>query len=122
VSRSNTNTPLQALVLLNDPTFLEAARKLGERMLKEGGPDDASRIAMVFRLATGRFPREEETRVLLRTLCKFRDQFNCDPDDARAFLQVGASPVDASLAPADLAACSVVADMILNLDETITKN
>jgi hypothetical protein len=122
VSRSSTNTPLQALVLLNEPTFLEAARKLGERMLREGGTDDAARVAMVFRLATGRIPREEETRVLLQTLCRFRDQFGCEPDAARAFLNVGASPVDASLPPADLAACSVVAGMILNLDETISKN
>jgi len=122
VSRSSTNTPLQALALMNEPTFLEASRKLGERMLKEGGADDAARVAMVFELATGRLPFEEETRVLLRTLCRFRDQFNCDPDSARAFLNVGASPVDASLAPADLAACSVVAGMILNLDETISKN
>jgi hypothetical protein len=122
VSRSNTNTPLQALALLNEPTFLEAARKLGERMLREGGADDAARVSMVFRLATGRIPREEETRVLLQTLCRFRDHFGCDPDAARAFLKVGASPVDAALPPADLAACSVVAGMILNLDETISKN
>ena len=122
VSRSSTNTPLQALALLNEPTFLEAARKLGERMLRECAADDSARIATVFRLATGRTPREEETRVLLRTLCRFRDQFNCEPDAARAFLNVGASPVDASLTPADLAACSVVAGMILNLDETISKN
>jgi hypothetical protein len=122
VSRSNTNTPLQALALLNEPTFLEAARKLGERMLREGSADDAARVAMVFRLATGRVPREQETRVLLQTLCRFRDQFGCDTDAARAFLNVGASPVDASLPPADLAAYAVVAGMILNLDETMSKN
>jgi len=122
VQRARTNTPLQALVLMNDPTFLEAARKLGERMLCEGGDDDAQRVAFAFRLATGRIAEPKETRALLQTLNRFQDEFGCEPDAARAFLAVGASPVDATFAPADLAAYAAVADMILNLDETISKD
>ncbi len=122
VRRSRTNTPLQALVLWNEPGLLEAARHLGARMLREGGDDDRARVAFAFRLATARRPRPEETRVLAAALARLRIDFSTTPADAAALLRIGASAVDASLPPAELAAAASVASMILSLDETITKN
>ncbi len=120
--RSRTNTPLQALVLLNETGFREAARQLGARMLKEGGGEDASRVRFGFRAATCRYPSEAETRVLIHSMEYFRAEFTRDADSARNLLKGGASAVDATLPVSDLAAASTVASMILNLDETITKN
>ncbi|MFZ9980293.1 MAG: DUF1553 domain-containing protein [Opitutales bacterium] len=120
--RSRTNTPLQALVLWNETGYLEASRKLAERMLKEGGPDDAARTAFAFRLATGRAPRPAETEVLVRTLAQLRTDFAARPDDAAKLVKVGASVPDPALPAGELAAAAGVANLILTLDETITKN
>lgn len=120
--RSRTNTPLQTLVLWNETGYLEASRKLGERMLKEGGADDASRTAYAFQLATGRAPTVNETRVLVRSLAKLRADFTARPDDAAKVIKVGASVPDSTLSAVELAAAASVANMILTLDETITKN
>lgn len=121
VRRARTNTPLQALVLWNEPGALEAARHLGARMLREGGADDAARTAYAFRLATGRRPNVPETAVLTTTFRRMRDDFAAHPDDAAKFLTVGATPIDATLPPAEHAAAMSVASLILSLDETITK-
>jgi hypothetical protein len=120
--RSRTNTPLQALVLWNETGYLESSRKLAERMLKEGGPDDAARTAFAFRLATGRAPRPAETEVLVRTLAQLRADFSARPDDAAKLVKVGASVPDPALPAVELAAAAGVANLILTLDETITKN
>lgn len=120
--RSRTNTPLQALVLWNETGYLEASRKLAERMLKEGGPDDASRTAFAFRLATGRAPRPAETEVLVRTLSKLRADLAARPDDAAKLVKVGVSAPDPALPAVELAAAAGVANLILTLDEAITKN
>jgi hypothetical protein len=122
VRRSRTNTPLQALVLWNEPGYVEAGRQLGTRMLREGGATDAARVAFGFRLATGRAPVADETAVLTDALARLRADFAAKPDDAAALLKIGASPVDAAFAPAELAAFASVATMLLNLDETITKH
>jgi hypothetical protein len=120
--RSRTNTPLQALVLWNETGYLESSRKLGERMLKEGGADDASRAAFAFRLATGRAPLPAETEVLTRTYAQLRADFSARPDDAAKLVKVGASVPDPALPAIELATASGVANLILTLDETITKN
>ena len=120
--RSRTNTPLQTLVLWNETGYLEASRKLGERMLKEGGADDASRASFAFRLATGRAPHPAEIEILVRTLSKLRTDFAARPEDAAKLIKVGASVPDPSLSAVELAAAAGVANMILTLDETITKN
>lgn len=122
VRRARTNTPLQALTLWNEPGYLEAARLLGTRMVREGGTDDPARVAFAFRLATGRRPKPTETAVLTKTLAQLRSEFTANGSDAYAFVKIGASPIDATLAPAELAATTAVASMILSLDETITKN
>ncbi len=122
VRRARTNTPLQALTLWNEPSYLEAARQLGTRLLHEGGKDDSARVAFAFRLATGRYPKPTETRVLATTFARLRTEFTAHGSDAYAFVKVGASPMDPLLPPAELAAATAVASMILSLDETITKN
>jgi hypothetical protein len=120
--RSRTNTPLQALVLWNETGYLESSRKLGERMLKEGGADDASRAAFAFRLATGRSPRAPELEVLTRTFAQLRADYATRPEDAAKLIKVGASVADPKLPAGELAAAAGVANLILTLDETITKN
>ncbi len=121
VRRSRTDTPLQALELLNDVTYVEAARHLAERMLTEGGTTPEQRLAFAFRRATGRPPGPVETQVLLRGLERYERQFRANSEAARRYIHEGDSPVDGRLDPADLAAYTAAAEVILNLDETITK-
>jgi hypothetical protein len=115
VRRSRTNTPLQALTMMNEPAMVEAGRRLGGRMLREGGADDAARLAFGFRAATCRPPRPEELAVLRETLEGFRKDFTADSKGARAFLK--ADPSDANSA-----AYGALGGLLLNLDETVTKN
>lgn len=119
--RSRTNTPLQALVLLNDPTYLEAARKLAERAMTEGGKTDESRLSFAFRLALSRKPSSVETQVLLKTYRLRLQRYQQDPASAKSLIGVGESSRDASLNESDLAAWTSVMSLILNLDEAITK-
>ena len=121
VNRDRTNTPLQALVLMNDPTYVEAARKLAERMMTEGGAAPAERVAFAFRLATARMPSENETKSLVTLFEKQRARFASAPEQATALLSIGESPRNEKLDAAELAAWTSVASTILNLDETVTK-
>ncbi len=116
VRDSRTNTPLQALNLMNDVTFLESARFIGQRMLLEGGED---RLGYGFRLITGRAPDPREREVLNSALGYHLDYFATH--NAEAYLKQGDSPRDISLKPADHAAYMAVASMLLNLDEAVTK-
>lgn len=119
--RPRTNTPLQALALLNDPQFVEASRAFAARILTEAGEDASLRLTWAFRQATGRQPTDAELAVLLRTLQGQLQEFRAAPDQARELLGVGMYRAPASLDPAELAAWTTVASMILNLDESITK-
>jgi len=119
--RAVTNTPLQALVLLNDPTYVEAARALAGKMMHEGGPDAARRIRYAFRLATAREPDAKEVQVLREIERAELAQYRRNPDGARKLLNVGESKSDAKLDANELAAWTTVASTILNLDETITR-
>jgi len=119
--RSVTNTPLQALVLLNDPTYVEAARFLAARALTQGGKTDTGRINLAFRLATGRIPNAQERAVLEEAMQEALADYRQHGNEATALLAVGASRCNPQLDPKELAAWTTVASMILNLDETITK-
>ena len=119
--RSVTNTPLQALVLLNDPTYVEASRFLAARMLTQGGKTAAGRINYAFRLSTGRLPDAQERAVLIEAAQEALADYRQHGDEATALLNVGASKSDPHLDPKELAAWTTVAGIILNLDETITK-
>jgi hypothetical protein len=116
-----TNTPLQALVLLNDPTYLEASRALAGRMILEGGHDPAKRIAYAYELATARPPAPRELEILRLLEEKELAEYRRDPASARKFIAVGESKPPANIDPVEMAAWTTVASAILNLDETITK-
>jgi hypothetical protein len=121
VRRARTNTPLQALILLNDPTYIEASRKLAERILTEGGRTADERIAFAFRLATARKPSAKEIAVLRKIIDRQSAVYRNDRDAATRLLSVGESPRSETLDLAELAAWTTVASVILNLDETVTK-
>jgi hypothetical protein len=119
--RALTNTPLQALVLMNDPTYVEAARALAERALRETLPDEKSRLSYVFRRATARTPSGKEIDVLRKLLRERQAGFRVDTKAAIKLVKVGESARNPKLDVAELAAWTTVASVILNLDETITK-
>ena len=119
--RALTNTPLQALVLLNDPTYVEAARALAQRTLLEGGTNEKNRIAYAFRLATARKPSGKETGVLRKLLESELAAFTKNPQAAAKLLDVGESARDKRLSAIELAAWTTVTSVILNLDETVTR-
>ena len=121
VSEVRTNTPIQALNLMNDPTYTEAARLYAERMLREGGTSDKARLDYGFLLATARVPGSEESDVLRASLNRYRDRYSTSPEDAESYLASGEHRRDTSLEPTELAAYTAVASMLLNLDETITR-
>jgi hypothetical protein len=120
--RPRSNTPLQSLVLLNDPTYVEAARALAELTLLQGGATPRARIDFAFQRALTRPATDAEAEVLERLLVAHAADYAADPAAAQALLGVGARPVSAATAPAELAAWTSVARTILNLHETITRN
>ncbi len=143
VRRVRSNTPLQALVTLNEPVFLDCARALARRTLAEGGISDAGRLAFAFRLCVGRAPDDDEARVLLAWLDRQRTRFSGEPAAAVALATGevpaaatpanaatttggeasagGSAPADATAGMAELAAWTATARVLLNLDETITR-
>ena len=121
VKRSRTNTPLQALSLLNEVTFVEAARNLASRMLRDGGSTAEQRLAYGFRLALARTPNDSEMQVLLSGLDADMQRFADSPEDAVRLLEFGESKLRADLSPAELAAFTLAANVIFNLDEFVTR-
>jgi hypothetical protein len=121
VRQSVTNTPLQALNLMNDVQFLEASRVMAERVMKEGGAGQDGRIAFAFRLATGRLPNASERALLAKFYTFQYEAFQAKPDDAVKFLSQGERARDQKLNATELAAYATLSSFILNLDETITK-
>jgi hypothetical protein len=121
VRRSRTNTPLQALVLENDVTYIEAARVLAQRMLAEGGPTPEARIAYACRRLLGRRPTDQETRVLTAGIAKRLAKYRADTAAATKLVSLGDAPRDPKLDIPELAAYTGAASVLLNLDETITK-
>ena len=115
-----TNTPLQALVLLNDPTYVEASRALAQRAILEAGRDPQTRLRYIFRESTGRLPTAAESRILLDLAQRRLTHYHQHPELAAKLIAVGASKA-ANLEVVDLAAWTMVASTIFNLDETITK-
>jgi hypothetical protein len=120
--RPRSNIPQQALVLLNDPTYVEAARVFASRLLTQGGRDDASRIGWAWRQALQRPPRPDELATVTRLLSRHREQFERDRPAAEALLKVGLEPSPQDADACELAAWTSVARVILNLHETITRN
>jgi hypothetical protein len=106
---------------MNDVQFVEAARNLAQRVLREAGPATDDRIRHAFRLATGRFPTDSEATVLRRLYLDSRQEYRDNADLAAKLLGVGESPHDQDEEAAELAAWTMVANTILNLDETISQ-
>lgn len=121
VRPKRTNTPLQALTLMNETTFVEAARKLGERMLTEAGETDSTRIAFGFRTVTTRMPTSVELQLLTTALNDFRSDFKANPEAAAASQNIGNSPPNKTLPPIELAAATALANVLLNLDEVTAR-
>ncbi|MEW6158362.1 MAG: DUF1553 domain-containing protein, partial [Verrucomicrobiota bacterium] len=119
--RPRTSTPLQSLVLMNDPVYVEAARGLAQRVLREANLDAPGRLTYAFRLVLARAPTKQELAILRRTLDQQLKHFENDRDGANAFLSVGESPRPPDANVTELAAYTAVANVLLNLNETITK-
>jgi hypothetical protein len=118
--REITATPLQALVMLNGPQYVEAARVLAEKLLKEE-KNDAERLEKAFRLCTSRLPAAPELEILTQLIAEQREHFASRPAEAAELLTIGDQPVSKEIDSAELAAWSVVTKALLNFDETFTK-
>jgi hypothetical protein len=121
VKRARTNTPLQALELLNDVTYVEAANHLARRMLTECRGSPSERLSYGFRLATARRPGAPELEVLQRGLERYQKTFRVDPQSALRWIKEGETPATRDVDSIDLAAYSATAGVLLNLDETISR-
>ena len=121
VQRSRTNTPLQALVTLNDVQFVEAARNFAERMITQPANSDSERLQQAFRWTTSRWPTEQETEVLSQILNEARETYTQQTDEAEKLLGVGESKSNGEIPAAERAAWTLVASTLFNLDETLTR-
>jgi hypothetical protein len=119
--RERTNTPLQALLLMNETQFVECARALAERTIHEAGATPEARITHMFRLATCRKPDAEEMKDLLATLKDYSATYMRNPESAKKLIAIGETKADNKIPPAELAAWTMVANVILNLDEVLNK-
>jgi hypothetical protein len=117
---TRTNTPLHALTLMNDIGYIEAARVFAQTIMKHKATPE-ERLALAFRTATGRYATPKELTTLTRVLHKIQARYQADPAAANKLIRVGAAPPDTSLNPIELAAYSGVMNLILNLDEVLTK-
>ncbi|HQW30579.1 MAG TPA: DUF1553 domain-containing protein, partial [Verrucomicrobiales bacterium] len=118
--RSRTNTPLQALQLLNDDTYVEASRVLAERVLRESG-DDEVRLRQLWQRVLVREPGEEEIELLLGLLGRQRERFGSNPESAARLLSIGAAHHDTKLDAQEHATWTIIAQSVLNLDETLSR-
>ena len=118
--RERTNTPLQALVTLNDPQFIEAARSLAQKALKAGTQDEARMAALAIRVLARPFTAKE-TPVVAKSLAALRALYAAKPEDAKALLAVGEFKADPALAAPELAAWTMLCNQLLNLDEVLNK-
>jgi hypothetical protein len=119
--REITTTPLQALVLLDDPQFIEAARVLAEQLVRQCGQDLPACIIRGFRLATGRLPKPREQAILGQLYEEQLKHFESEPSAAEQYLKIGEHVSDSTLPPQQLAATAVLASALMNLDEFVTE-
>jgi hypothetical protein len=120
--RSRSNTALAALVLLHDPTFIEAARAFATRIMRSGGDTTEQRMTFAYRQALCRSPDAEEQQALAVLLSRSEEQYAAAPDDAERLLAVGLTPIPVDLNHSQLASWTIVARAIMNLSETLTRN
>jgi len=121
LQRSRSNTPLQALNLMNDETYTEASRFLAQRMMRDGGSSAETQLTHGFRLVLSRAPKPEELRVLQRAYARALADFQKDVAAVKSLLSIGDKQTDPKQSTPELAALTTVASTILCLDETVTK-
>jgi len=119
--RARTNTPLQSLVLLNDPTYVEAARLLASLMIRDGGSEIKDRINLGYRRCDSRNARPDEQKIIRLILEQAQERFLSNAKQATDLNSTGATPVDGAIDSVELASWTIVASTLLNLDETISK-
>jgi len=122
IQRPSPNTPLQALAAMNDVQMIEASRHLAERILKEGGTSDHARASRAFELATARPPEITEIDALIDVYQHSLETYDASPEKSQLLTSAGESEKDLTLKPSEHAAWTVVASLILNLDEVLTRN
>src|SRR5262249_35791324 len=120
--RNRSNIPQQALVLLNDPTYIETARAFAARVLRECSSQPEDRLNRAWQLALQRAPRPSEIETVRKLLHKNLADYRADPAAARALLSIGVAPMPEGLDAAELAAWTHIARVLLNLHETITRS
>ena len=120
--RGKSNTPMQALQLLNDIQHVEAARNFAEKIIHEGGNQDLAKISWAWRTATSRKPSQEEIKIVNDVLNQNRKRYSQDKEAAENLIGFGESEPDANIQPPELASWTLTANMILNLDEVVNKN
>ncbi len=121
VRRERTNTPLQALLLMNEPQLVEASRALAERTLREAGPTNPDRLTHMFRLVTARCPGAGEIAELEAALKDLTAHYTGQPEAARQLIAIGETKPDPRFKAGELAAWTMIGNIVLNLDEVITK-
>ena len=122
VRRERTNTPLQALLLMNDPQYVEAARYLADRTIESNSDGDRVSVHWMFTRAMGRPPTESELAVVIRDLDAHRAEFASNKDSATALVSIGETPANSKHDPVELASWTMIANLIMNMDEFVTKN
>ncbi len=122
VRRERTNTPLQALALWNDPQYVECARGLAERALREVGSTAEERVRFMYRLCTARWPDASRLAELVQLARDLQAMYAAAPEEAKKLIAIGEYPPDPQFDPVELATWTMVANTILNLDEVVTKN
>ena len=122
VKRPRTNTPLQALVLMNDPVYLETQRAFAERVLHEGGTKFSEKMKYAFRLCLGRAPTKTELQILESKFNEQRASFQADEDAAKKFIGTGDAKISTDFNVSELAAWTAIGNILFNLDEMVTKN
>ena len=122
VRRERTNTPLQALLLFNDPQYVEAATALAARVMRETGADPCLRAERMLRLCLGREVHEIEVAELVAGYEQDLETFRTDPDSAQQLISIGIVPMDEDFEAAELAAWTMAANLLFSLDEVVTKN
>jgi hypothetical protein len=121
IRRVRTNTPLQSLVTMNDPVYVEAAQALARRIIREGGTDVPSRARFGLQLCVGRAPRPEQVEPLVSLYNREYERYRKNPAAAMALATVPLGPLPTGIEPASAAAWTAVANVLLNLDSVLTK-
>ena len=121
IKRQKTSTPLQSLVMMNDPQYNEAARKLAERMMREGGTTEEARITLAYKAMVSRYPRPQEISILKQMYQEELSDIQKRPNRVKELLSVGESPIDKTLNQKELAANTVLAMTLINFDGTVIK-